>query len=418
MGSYNITENGTYRNNNNALLFDSPIMAEIFRQEFKQMFYDKNFGIKKTAHNHPEVWLSGTKIKTYFAPKQDTKGMILNEINNADESIYFAIFTFTDDDIAKALLNKMRQGVKVYGVYDSFQAHSKYSTYHEMVEANANVKKDNNKGLCHHKFMVIDPDTNSDPTVITGSYNWTSAAGKVNDESTLVIKDNNSIAMKYYYEVAKLYGEGFDEENGGVTIPQNDIKRPELIITEVVFNDPNGDWIELYCLNDQNDGNGFDIGGYYLEDDGLIKLFNDNTIVRTGDYVIIAEGWWQDDKEAGYDKKLYTFVEKIGLVSTDEQVILKEKGSGVILDAVCWTDHDGIFSPGEEEDLRDIYYAKEWSSPNEKECVDSSGIPPGDISIVRKYKNSGFFGEDFEFIDTNSLNDWFVSNEPTPGKLR
>ncbi len=418
MGSYNITENGTYKNNNNALKFESPVMANIFRQEFKQEFYEKKFSIKKTAHDHPEVWLGGTKIKTYFSPKQNAKAAILNEINNADESIYFAIFTFTDNDIKQAIINKMRQGVKVYGVFDSFQAHSTYSAYNDMKDIGAKVKKDTNKGLLHHKFMVIDPDTNSDPTVITGSYNWTSAAGKVNDESTVVIKDNNEIAMKYYYEVAKLYGDGFDEEGGGVVIPDDDIKRPKLIISEVCFNDPNGDWIEIYCIDDQNNGNGFDIGGYYLEDDGLIKLFKDGTIVKTGDFIIVAEGWWQDDTDAGYDKKLYTFVDKIGLVSTDEQVILKEKGSGVILDAVCWSDHDGSFSPGEEEDLRDIYWAKQWNSPNERECVDSSCVPPGNITIVRKYKSGDFFSNTYEFYDTNSLNDWFISDEPTPGKLR
>jgi phospholipase D len=357
-------------------------MARIYKKEFEQMYDEGKFSIKKDAYDHAEINIDNTKIKNYFSPKQDVKSVILNEIQNADHSIYFCIFTFTDEDIMNAILDKRNRGVKVYGVFDAFQANSKYSSYNGMKDAGMNVKKDTNKGFLHHKFMVIDPGTDSDPTVITGSYNWTSAAGKVNDESTVMIKDNNEIAMKYYYEVAKCYGDGFDSENGNVVeIPQIDIKEPVFYISEVVFNDPSGDWVEIYCADDANDGEGIDIGGYYIEDDGLVKMFKDNTIVKTGDFIVVAQGWYNDYNESS-NKKLYVFAEKTAFVATDEQIVFKAKGSGKILDAVCWSNHSGDYSPGEEEDIRAIYNLKQWDSPNEKECVDSNAVPVGKYNLL------------------------------------
>lgn len=415
MGSFNVTEKGTYTNNNNALKFDSPIMAKIYKKEFEQMFDQGKFSIKKDAYDHPEINLDGTIVNNYFSPKQDVSSVILNEIRNAEHSIYFCIFTFTDEDIMNAIIEKSRRGVKVYGVFDAFQARSQYSAYNKMADAGLNVKKDEGKGFLHHKFMVIDPDTDSDPTVITGSYNWTSAAGKVNDESTVMIKENNEIAMKYYYEVAKCYGDGFDQENGNISIPQTDIRLPRFYISEVVFNDPAGDWIEIYCADDANDGKGLDISGYYLEDDGLVKMFKEDTVVRTGDFIIVAQGWYDDYKKS-QDGKLYTFAEKTALVSTDEQIVFKAKGSGRILDAVCWSNHDGDYSPGEEEDVRAVYNMKEWDSPVERECVDSNAVPSGNFSIMRRYTKSGFgFSQTIEFTDTNSKNDWVVTDSPSVG---
>ena len=43
-GSYNITENGSGRNNNNAVLIQSSELADVFLDEFNEMFQHKIFG--------------------------------------------------------------------------------------------------------------------------------------------------------------------------------------------------------------------------------------------------------------------------------------------------------------------------------------------------------------------------------------
>ena len=44
------------------------------------------------------------------------------------------------------------------------------------------------QGLLHHKYLIADKDINStDPTVITGSHNFTNNAKNVNDENVLIM---------------------------------------------------------------------------------------------------------------------------------------------------------------------------------------------------------------------------------------
>jgi hypothetical protein len=44
--------------------------------------------------------------------------------------------------------------------------------------------------MIHHKYAIADANkTDSDPTVLTGSHNWTWSAENINDEITLIIHD-------------------------------------------------------------------------------------------------------------------------------------------------------------------------------------------------------------------------------------
>ena len=52
----------------------------------------------------------------------------------------------------------------------------------------------------HHKYCIVDHSTlDSDPTVLTGSHNWSSAAQSNNDENTVVVHDAR-IANLYLQE--------------------------------------------------------------------------------------------------------------------------------------------------------------------------------------------------------------------------
>jgi phosphatidylserine/phosphatidylglycerophosphate/cardiolipin synthase-like enzyme len=60
-------------------------------------------------------------------------------------------------------------------------------------------------GIMHHKFMVVDNfNSASDPLVLTGSHNWSTAAETKNDENTLIVHDAN-IANQYYQAFASVY---------------------------------------------------------------------------------------------------------------------------------------------------------------------------------------------------------------------
>ncbi len=69
----------------------------------------------------------------------------------------------------------------------------------------AQVRSDTTTGQMHHKFIVVDNyDSSSDPQVLVGSHNWSTAGETKNDENTLIIHDQN-IANQFFQAFAYLY---------------------------------------------------------------------------------------------------------------------------------------------------------------------------------------------------------------------
>ena len=56
----------------------------------------------------------------------------------------------------------------------------------------------------HHKFIVIDGDTDA-PTIYTGSPNFSASSENANDENVLEIKGNVALAHTYVAEFMRLY---------------------------------------------------------------------------------------------------------------------------------------------------------------------------------------------------------------------
>ncbi len=199
-GSYNTTYNGAFKNDNNVIWIDSVPLAENFTKEFQTIYSSR--GEEKLPQKsipHPQVTLSdGTQISTYFSPGSETISPLLHEINSAQKSIYFMVFSFTHDKIGKAMHNQHQNGIKVGGVFDENQI-SKYSEYHLMQKSGMDVKIDKTSGTMHHKVIVIDEET-----VITGSYNFSRNAEIRNSENLLIIKGNKDAARAYIGEYNRL----------------------------------------------------------------------------------------------------------------------------------------------------------------------------------------------------------------------
>ena len=200
-GSYNTTYNGAFKNDNNVVWIDSVPLAENFTKEFQVIYSSR--GEEKLPQNsipHPQVTLSdGTQIFTYFSPGSQTIPPLLHEINSAQESINFMVFSFTHDKIGMAMRDQHENGIKVGGVFDENQI-SRYSEYHLMQESGMDVKIDETSGTMHHKVIIIDEET-----VITGSYNFSRNAEIRNSENLLIIKNNKDIAQAYIDEYNKLW---------------------------------------------------------------------------------------------------------------------------------------------------------------------------------------------------------------------
>lgn len=60
---------------------------------------------------------------------------------------------------------------------------------------------DGEDNLLHHKYLILDVHSESDPMVVTRSMNWSANGHNTNDENTLIIHDA-AIANQFYQEFA------------------------------------------------------------------------------------------------------------------------------------------------------------------------------------------------------------------------
>jgi len=204
-GSYNITDNCAYRNNNNAIRIDSPELASIYEAEFREMFEERVFQNRKETKaaavlaNPYYVKIGNTDINAYFSPDNDIERILVKRIAKAKKSVYFMAFSFTSDPMGEAMIAAHKKGVTVEGVFEKRGSDTAESEYKKMLVEGIPVALDRNKRNMHHKVIIID-----EKTVITGSYNFSKNASRKNDENILVI-DNAEIAAKYIAEFKHLY---------------------------------------------------------------------------------------------------------------------------------------------------------------------------------------------------------------------
>jgi phosphatidylserine/phosphatidylglycerophosphate/cardiolipin synthase-like enzyme len=203
VGGMNYTDSGTYEDNNVMLRIRSVKMAENFTKEFEEMFVEDRFGDNVLAETpNPRVTIDGMPVDVYFSPDDGVQAILLDILNDAQESIYFMAFSFTADELGNAIRERAESGVTVAGVMDEEQVKSNQGTeFDAFRQAGLDVYIDGNPGQMHHKIMIVD-----ESIVIVGSYNFTNSAETRNDENLLVIY-NDQIAAQFIEEFKRVYGQ-------------------------------------------------------------------------------------------------------------------------------------------------------------------------------------------------------------------
>ncbi|MFO8016947.1 MAG: phospholipase D-like domain-containing protein [Candidatus Woesearchaeota archaeon] len=195
-GSMNPTRNGDERNNNNAVIIFSENIASNYEDEFMELWKGEFGSGPRTAR--PETRINSISIETYFCPEDYCANRVMEELDKADESIYFMTFSFTHDKIGDLLVRKQDSGVEVKGVFEKRQ-NSRYSEYKKLSSAGLEVRFDGNPYMMHHKTFIID-----NRTVITGSFNPTMSGDTRNDENIVIITDRG-IAQEFTGEFNGIY---------------------------------------------------------------------------------------------------------------------------------------------------------------------------------------------------------------------
>ncbi len=173
VGSYNPTYRGNYYDNNNILIINSEKLSDVFKDEIKSNFTDKNEGIVKITDSRNNI-----TIINCFSQTSNCKSLIEDEIMQAKKSIYFMTFSFTDKGIADDIMKKKAQGIDAEGIVES--------KFHSILpgELRGITLEDKNPYNMHNKVFIIDNET-----VITGSYNPSYNAKYNNWENLIIVKD-------------------------------------------------------------------------------------------------------------------------------------------------------------------------------------------------------------------------------------
>jgi phosphatidylserine/phosphatidylglycerophosphate/cardiolipin synthase-like enzyme len=208
-GSTNMTYSGCWWNNNNSMVIDCAELAQAYEAEFHEMwgtmlpnhtnarFHRCKLGTTPTPDTAD---CNGVPVEYFFSPPSTLEDRIIEAIDDAQENIYFCLFTFTSSGIRNALVSAWNRGVWVEGVIDSVCLESGSCQYNSLVSAGVPVcwvARD--WGYMHHKFMLVDHNTTHDPKVFTGSNNWSYSGDNYNDENMIVVHDQN-VAAEYYNE--------------------------------------------------------------------------------------------------------------------------------------------------------------------------------------------------------------------------
>ncbi len=137
------------------------------------------------------VAVSPSPSETYFSPRAGIARRIVDEINRTQTTLDIAIYSFTRDEIADAVIAANSRGVAVRIVADTSQSDGIGSDIARLEAAGVPLKKTigGNGGIMHNKYAIFDGRI-----MVTGSYNWSTAAEENNDENAVFIRAGSTIS--------------------------------------------------------------------------------------------------------------------------------------------------------------------------------------------------------------------------------
>ena len=141
-------------------------------------------------------------VQACFSPQDKCSTHIVREIGNARKELLVAVYAFTSDNLADALVQAKKRGLMVQVIIDrefdsrNDKSKGKFLELQKIPVRRLSGSKPPNSarevGLMHQKFAVVDRRI-----VFTGSYNWTQSADSFNDENLLLFRDAGALAEEY-----------------------------------------------------------------------------------------------------------------------------------------------------------------------------------------------------------------------------
>eukprot|EP00039_Didymoeca_costata_P015035 m.249323 g.249323 ORF g.249323 m.249323 type:complete len:263 (-) comp16140_c1_seq19:84-872(-) len=120
-----------------------------------------------------------------YAHEETNLTKLIAKIDAAHSTLDICVFTITCNELANAVKNAVKRGVKVRLITDDDQASSRGSDIQDLANNGVEARHDQNDAHMHNKFAIIDNNL-----LINGSFNWTRAAVLDNRENILITGDS------------------------------------------------------------------------------------------------------------------------------------------------------------------------------------------------------------------------------------
>jgi hypothetical protein len=263
MGSANFTTEGLATQANLLHTWESPELAKLYFDREQLLEEDLTLGdTSKGADWSEQIVVGDAKVRVFFAPEKKPSRLsidtVVSAVENASSSVLFCFFDPTDKALLDACFQVGDEKKMMFGLVNSItdpngkkkrapgaegrkpnsQDLAKVALYHRSEndtdvyahaafpkggqpagfwwEASkiqlpgktstgaATAKKGPPEVYVHHKFVVIDGETDQ-PIIYTGSANMSGASTWSNDENLIEIKECPRIAKIYVAEFLRLY---------------------------------------------------------------------------------------------------------------------------------------------------------------------------------------------------------------------
>jgi phosphatidylserine/phosphatidylglycerophosphate/cardiolipin synthase-like enzyme len=225
-GSCNWTHTDMYTNYNNIVVLQDQALAQAYTLEFNEMWGSTGAQFNASSakvgadklDNTPHVFnIGGRTVEAYFSPSDNTTDEIEASLYSANNDLEFCLLSFTRNELGTAIRNQHQNGILEHGMMENINDNGSEFSY--LSSQGVNIVADIQPTALHHKYAIVDAGApNSDPQVVTGSHNWTTAAETRNDENTLIIHDA-TIANLFLQEFALRWCQNNNNNNCALPFP-------------------------------------------------------------------------------------------------------------------------------------------------------------------------------------------------------
>lgn len=275
-GSTNLTENGIYGHANCTHVVEDATIAAKYLEYFKKLKTDpvttgKSNPYKQwTITNTPAPAQAFTNgMAPVFSPRSNLKALQwYGTLAGSAKDALFMTFAFGMNPVFKTVYGQQDQVLRVGLMEKEWNGKNKEAQIAAIrkIQALPNVviaignripmngfdrwlgeidriTNPVNVHWIHLKFMLVDPLSN-DPTVVTGSANFSDASTSTNDENMIVITGNRRVADIYFGEYMRLYSHYSFREAVKIFLDNNPHAKPEDMKQGFLIE--KGDWTAPY----------------------------------------------------------------------------------------------------------------------------------------------------------------------------